>query len=654
MSESQSNQPLLRLRDVCRVYGHDETAIIVLNEVNLDIRAGEMVAIVGASGSGKSTLMNILGCLDEPSSGAYLVEGEVTSALHPDELARLRREHFGFVFQRYQLIGALSAAENVETPAVYVGTPRAERRERATAILGRLGLSERLDHKPSALSGGQQQRVSVARSLMNGGKVILADEPTGALDSHSGKELMQLLDELNAEGHTIILVTHDMAVAHQARRIIEISDGRIVADYENVRDEISSRTPSTRMSRLSFPTRTRLWDGYGDAFNLALKAASHHPLRTFLTMLGIIIGIASVVCVVALGNGSRDRVLKNIQDFGTNTLEIYPGARAGDLRAGMFRGLSLADVEALAEQPFVDAISPMVSTSTTLRYRDIAVSADVQGVDVTWFRVRGISVVEGVTFNERSVATQAQDAVIDKKTQETLFGDEPAVGSVILAGNILVRVVGVISNPDEGRTNGRLSIWLPYTSVMGRMTGRYSVQSATVRLPEGTSSTAAIDAVTSLLERRHGARDFNTFSSDALRELVTRTSDELSLLISAIAFISLLVGGIGVMNIMLVSVSERVHEIGIRMAVGARQADIRNQFLIEAVLICLFGGAAGVLLALAVGAGVSTPDGRYVMRFSTVSIVTAFVSATVIGVVFGFMPAQRAARMNPAEALARE
>jgi ABC-type antimicrobial peptide transport system, ATPase component len=326
-----ADQPIISIKGLVRRFQAGPEAVAVLKGVDLDIHRGEMVAIIGQSGSGKSTLMNILGCLDRATEGTYEFAGRDVSKLDADALAALRREHFGFIFQRYQLLPDLDAVENVEVPAVYAGADAAARRERAIALLTRLGLGERLDHRPNALSGGQQQRVSVARALMNGGEVILADEPTGALDSRSGKELMALLKELHADGHTIIIVTHDPQIAAQAERVIEIADGEIVADRHNVEPRRFAAQASEIKPAASW---RRGLDNLGEALRMALRAMGAHKLRTFLTMLGIIIGIASVVSVVALGQGSQQTVLENISSIGTNTINIYPGSGFGDMRSG--------------------------------------------------------------------------------------------------------------------------------------------------------------------------------------------------------------------------------------------------------------------------------------------------------------------------------
>src|ERR1700742_3482853 len=230
IAASALDTPLFELENVTKVYNPDgEQRVEVLHGISLQIRQGEFVAIMGASGSGKTTLMNILGCLDRPTGGSYRLAGVDVAALDRGELAWLRRTMFGFVFQSYNLIGTASALENVEIPAIYAGQKTAERKQRAADLLGFLGLSERLDHRPNQLSGGQQQRVSIARALMNGGTAILADKPTGALDSRAGAEVLQFLERLADDGHTVIIITHDPDVARHAHRKIEIKDGVILS-----------------------------------------------------------------------------------------------------------------------------------------------------------------------------------------------------------------------------------------------------------------------------------------------------------------------------------------------------------------------------------------------------------------------------------------
>ncbi|CAI1843447.1 Macrolide export ATP-binding/permease protein MacB [Serratia proteamaculans] len=648
-----SQQPLLQLHGISRHFQAGEQTVTVLNNINLTIGQGEMVAIVGASGSGKSTLMNILGCLDRPSEGDYQVVGRSTGRLDRDSLAELRREHFGFIFQRYHLLGDLSAQGNVEVPAVYAGHARSARRQRAANLLQRLGLAQRLDYRPSQLSGGQQQRVSIARALMNGGEVILADEPTGALDSHSGQEVMGILKDLHARGHTVVIVTHDMQIAEHAQRIIELSDGEIIADRQKSAQSVA-RLPKRPTSTSSHWQSQR--DRLREAFKMALLAMASQRLRTLLTMLGIIIGIASVVSVVALGKGSQQQVLANISAMGTSTLEVYPGKDFGDMRSAAVQTLRATDADALAQQNYVHSVTPTVSSSTTFRYGNQSVSGTVNGVGEQYFLVRGYHIDSGMAFNRQSVDHLMQEAVIDENTRDKLFphGANP-LGEVILLGSLPCRIIGVAAKKQSGfGSDENLNVWIPYTTAMKRMLGQSYLKSITVRVNDDIDLTSAEDGVTRLLSQRHGGKDFFVMNTDSIRQTIEQTTATLTLLVSMIALISLVVGGIGVMNIMLVSVTERTREIGVRMAVGARASDIMQQFLIEAVLVCLLGGALGVLLSLAIGLVFSQFSDNFKMVYSTGSIVAAFICSTLIGVIFGFFPAKRAAGMDPIHALERE
>ncbi|MBN3844685.1 MacB family efflux pump subunit [Burkholderia sp. Ac-20349] len=684
------SQPLLKLAAVTRRFPAGDKDVVVLNNVNLSIHAGEIVAIVGASGSGKSTLMNILGCLDHPSEGTYTVGGRDTHMLDSDELAQLRREHFGFVFQRYHLLPHVDAVANLEMPAIYAGTPRAERHARARELLARLGLADRAHHRPGQLSGGQQQRVSIARALMNGGHVILADEPTGALDTKSGQDVIRILHELNALGHTIVIVTHDKAVARHARRIIEISDGEIVADRPNrhyaealaeagvdaaeaseaeasalpARDRHDTPPPAAVDADVHADTGTgtrtlRFTAGSGrfaEACRMAWIALVSHRLRTLLTMLGIIIGITSVVSIVAIGEGAKRYMLDEIGSIGTNTINIYPGTDWGDSRADAIQTLVPADVAALAEQPYVDSATPETSRTLLLRYRNIDVNALVSGVGDRFFQARGMRFALGVAFDEDAVRRQVQVAVIDQNTRRKLFGaTRNPIGEVILVDNVPCVVIGVTADKKSAFGSVKsLNVWVPYTTASGRLFGQRYLDSITVRVRDGQPSAAAEKSLEKLMTQRHGRKDFFTYNMDSVVKTVEKTGQSLTLLLSLIAVISLVVGGIGVMNIMLVSVTERTREIGIRMAVGARQSDILQQFLVEAVLVCLLGGTIGIALSFGLGALFSMFVAQWKMVFSAGAIVTAFVCSTLTGVIFGFMPARNASRLDPIDALARD
>ncbi|WP_339331231.1 MacB family efflux pump subunit [Aeromonas hydrophila] len=646
------SEPLIQLKGIERRYQSGEQEVTVLHPLDLTIEAGEMIAIVGASGSGKSTLMNLLGCLDRPSSGQYLFRGQDTATLDALSLARLRCHHFGFIFQRYHLLPHLNAAANVEIPAVYAGTPRAERQARSQALLTRLGLSDRSHHTPSQLSGGQQQRVSIARALANGGEVILADEPTGALDSQSGKEVMAILKELHAQGHTIILVTHDMEVASHADRIITLKDGRVQED--------SGRKPAAvPVTPTAAPAGKdgagHDWDRYREAARMALHAMLAHRMRTFLTMLGIIIGIAAVVSVVALGQGARAKVIDQINAMGTNTIDIFPGKDWGDEKAASIQTLNKRDLDALLGQPYLEGASPQIAAPGQLRYRNKTSSGSIVGVGNDFFRVKGMKLTNGRLFDERDIQNRAAVAVVDGKTIESLLGKQDPVGQVVLVGTLPVRIIGVVEEETGfGRSSQSVNVWLPYSAVMSRLISQNHFNQLTIRVKDGVQPALAEQAAIELLTQRHGVKDFFTFSSDSIIKSVEKTTATMTLLVSAIAVISLIVGGVGVMNIMLVSVVERTREIGIRIAVGARQSDILQQFLIEAVMVSLLGGMLGVGVSLFIGLLFSLFVESIQMHFSLFSILMAFGCSSLIGILFGYLPARNAARLDPVEALARE
>ncbi|MDR6504201.1 macrolide transport system ATP-binding/permease protein [Burkholderia ambifaria] len=645
----------------------------MLKDVSLSIDAGEIVAIVGASGSGKSTLMNILGCLDHPSEGRYTVGGRETGTLDGDELARLRREHFGFIFQRYHLLPHLSAVGNLEMPAVYAGSPHAERRARASSLLARLGLADREDYRPSQLSGGQQQRVSIARALMNGGEVILADEPTGALDSKTGRDVMRILLELNALGHTAILVTHDEHVARHARRIVEISDGEIVADRPNPHPVIAA--PEAETEAEADPDT----GGVATSVRPARDAVhAHAHARTHGDdALSVVAPPARAAPV------GRHRPFRRGVPDGVDRARVAPAAHAADhARHHVWcpssrsakapsvtcsrKSAASAPTRSTSTQASTGATAartrsrrscrPTSPRSLLLRYRNVDVNALIRGIGDRFFQVRGMRMAQGVAFGADEVRRQAQVAVIDQNARRKLFGaNRNPLGEVILIGNLPCVVIGVTADKKSAFGDVKsLNAWVPYTTASDRLFGQQYLDSITVRVRDGQPSQAAEQSVTKLITQRHGRKDFFTYNMDSVVKTVVKTGQSLTLLLSLIAVISLVVGGIGVMNIMLVSVTERTHEIGIRMAVGARQADILQQFLVEAVLVCLLGGAIGIVLSFGVSILFSLFVEQWKMVFSAGAIVTAFLCSTLTGVVFGYMPARNASRLDPIDALARD
>ncbi len=643
---------LIELKGVSRTYGNGDQTRTVLKNVDLTIVAGEMVAIIGASGSGKSTLMNIMGCLDVPNRGDYYIDGQNAACLSPDELARVRREHIGFIFQRYHLIPDLSALGNVEIPAIYANSERDSRRQRATALLGRLGLEGREHHKPCELSGGQQQRVSIARALINGGKIILADEPTGALDSQSGQEVLAILNELNRRGHTVVMVTHDMKVARHAKRIIELCDGEIIADSGGCVSATETLPKTNRIRQSYWKT---LLDRTRESMQMALKAMKTHRLRTTLTMIGIVFGIASVVTVVALGEGAGQETLEEIKSLGTNVVSIYPGQDLFDDSIESIRTLVPADANALAKQGFIDSVSPEVSASDNIRFLGKSAIASINGVGREHFRVKGIELLQGTTFRDDRNALQ--EVIIDENTRKAIFDNTglQALGQIVFLGSVPARVVGIAKSNNRSDASNRITVWMPYSTVMYRIVGKPVLTGISVRLKDNVDNEAAISAISQLLTRRHGIKDFQLYNFEQIRKSIEHTSMTFSILILMVACISLMIGSIGVMNIMLISVTERTHEIGVRMAVGARRSDIMQQFIIEAVLVCLIGGALGIALSYITGALFNAlADGIFAAIYSWQAAVAAFFCSTLIGIIFGYLPARKAARMDPVISLASE
>ena len=638
---------LIELAGITRSFGSGELCTQVLHGVDLAIYPGEFVAIVGASGSGKSTLMNILGCLDRPTSGTYRFMGRDVAGFDRDELARMRRETFGFVFQSYNLLGGASARENVEVPAVYSGMPPAERHERAEKLLTSLGLAERITYRPGQLSGGQQQRVSIARALMNGGRVILADEPTGALDSRSGEEVMKLLTQLSADGHTIILITHSHEVAAMARRIIEIRDGRIIADPGPRRpggpepDFSPHADRSSPMTDITEATRT------------ALRALRANVFRSALTLLGIVIGVASVIAMLAIGDGAKQKVVDQISAMGTNLLMVRPGApnqRGRDTTAT----LVIEDVKAIGELDNVLAAVPEQSTSVTVRVGNTDHRTSTNATSWNYIIARNWDVANGTFFSEQDEARYATVAVLGQTVANALFPGTDPVGQFVLVNNIPFQVIGVMTA--KGATGWGQDqddvIIIPYTTGSMRVSGQRFLRNATVAVDDVARIDETQAAVHDLMLRRHGLEDFQISNMASIIDTVSETQNTLTILLGAVAAISLLVGGIGVMNIMLVSVTERTREIGIRMATGARMRNILQQFLIEALVVSALGGLIGVVLGLSAAAILKYFDTP--IQYSALPVMLAFGCAFATGLMFGYLPARKAARLDPVAALATE
>lgn len=641
---------MIKLENISKTFKFGENEIYALKNINLTIQKGEFVAIIGQSGSGKSTLMNILGALDTPSSGSYFIDGREISRFDLDELAMLRSKKFGFVFQRYNLISTLNSMQNVALSAVYAGVEKSVREAKANEILSDLGLGDKTQNLPNKLSGGQQQRVSIARALINGGEIILADEPTGALDSKSGIKVMEIIKNLHEKGHTIILVTHDSNIAEWANRIIEIKDGKILSDTKKseLKFELKEQNlPQKREFSANF-------DRFKESFKMSISSIFAHKLRSILTMLGIIIGVMSVICVIALGKGSQEQIMSSIKRIGTNTIEIFPGSGFGDMRSGRVKTLTRDDASYLAKQNFLDYSTPNTNTSGVITYANKNINGSLRGGGKDSLAVNGITLQSGRTFSADDIENSRAVVIIDQNAKNELFADENPIGKTIFFNRRPLSIIGVAAPNDAFGSSENVRIYAPYTSVINNITGDRYIHSITVKVKDDIDSQAAEERVKKLLSQKHGKSDFFTFNSDTIKQTVESTTQTMQLLIASIAAISLIVGGIGVMNIMLVSVTERTKEIGIRMAIGARKSDILQQFLIEAVLLCVLSGIIGVILAFFAGEIFNSLNLDFVMRFSVAPVVLSIVASSAIGIIFGYIPALQASKLNPIDALLQE
>lgn len=733
---------MIRLTNIRKSIGQTQ----ILRGINLHIKKGEFVAIIGQSGSGKTTLLNIIGTLDEPSSGSYVFANYEVTKLNSDEKSRLRREKIGFIFQRYNLLSLMSAKENVALPAVYAGVSSQKRDERAKELLANLELADKFNSKPNELSGGQQQRVSIARALMNGGDLILADEPTGALDSKSGVMVLDILQRLNSQGHTIVLVTHDPTIAAKAGRIIEIKDGEIIKDSlnsnahhfasseesisnkenskssvdsslsakaqndkngENLAQNLNSNAnlkqnsaqnlnlnENSQISSANFQnsmdchaspkglfamtsdtnsaqkvqipltampqeikTYHLLKNQIIECLKIAYSSILAHKLRSLLTMLGIIIGIASVVSVVALGLGSQKQILESISRLGTNTIEVRGGRGFGDIRSGKVK-LALSDLYALKSLPQLESVEAQDGTSSIATYGNISLSAKMEGGGVSIFSIKGLNLGTGRFFNESEVSNADNVAVIDDNGRKRLFDGflpEQIIGKTIICNKQPFKIIGILEK-DSRRpdTDITVRIYTPYTTLRNKITGSRVVEQIIAKVRDDASPALAEEAMVRTLEIKRGKKDFFTINSDSIRQSIEENMATMTLLITCIAVIALVVGGIGVMNIMIVSVSERTREIGIRMAIGARKEDILFQFLIEAVMICMMGAVLGVGLCALIVFAFNSVSTDFLMIVSSGSVVLGLASSVLIGLIFGFFPAKNAANLNPINALSKE
>ncbi|MFJ2990949.1 ABC transporter permease [Collimonas sp. NPDC087041] len=699
ISEAQSaagRDLVIDVRNLTRTYQVGSQEVHALRGVSLAIERGEFVAIMGASGSGKSTLMNLIGCLDQTTGGTYLLEGVDVAALDEQELAKIRSRRVGFVFQSFNLLPRTTAAENVSLPLFYSGQ-LADGAGRVNQTLGMLGLADRLDNRPNQLSGGQQQRVALARALINNPSILLADEPTGNLDSATANEIMGTLRALNRDqGLTVVLVTHEQEMADFADRIITLRDGLVLSDIRKV----DAPAVGARTSKLAPPSigsagisAAEFLSFLAMAFVAAFSAIGRNKLRSALTMLGIFIGVCALIIMLAVGEGARAAVQAQLKSLGTDLLIVLPGSvRGSGVRggSGSASSLKVSDGAAILEEdPAVGVISYVNRQSAQVENGDENWSTSVQGVTPSYLSIRNWGLSSGRLINEIDEREGRTVCILGQTVVDNLFGEgQDPIGATVIVKNVPMEVIGVLSvkghsasgqdqddvalipfrtsqvrvlgvaQPSTGLTQGTTVYPAPPNpfSIQPKLQGFVQTMYIQARSPELVKT--ALQQVTQTLERRHRikpdqADDFSVRDLTEIAEVADENSRVMELLLAAIASISLVVGGIGIMNILLVSVTERTREIGIRMAIGARRFHVLLQFLIEATLLSLIGGGAGVLAGIVASKIIAHVAGWPILLHTSV-IIGAFCFSAGIGMFFGFYPARKASLLNPIDALRYE
>jgi len=696
-------EPIIRVSNATRTFHVGDVDVHALRGINLVVEPGEFIAIMGSSGSGKSTLMSLLGCLDRPSSGEYYLEGVNVARLMEPELARIRSERLGFVFQSFNLLARTSAIENVALPLFYAAagtSSRAERTERARAALKLLGLADRERNTPGQLSGGQQQRVAIARALINNPILLLADEPTGNLDTRNSHEIMETLQSLNRErGVTIIVVTHEPDIATYTDRVITMRDGQVISDERKsaVRRPLAVPTGESPAA-WSQPAAAADSAGTVRAFALmivaaALQALARNKMRSALTMLGVFIGVAALIAMVAVGQGANDAVRKQIESLGTNLLVVVPGATTmGGMRSGQGSAstLTVVDAEALRrEAPAVGSVSYLIRQSGQVQYANQNWTTNIQGVSANYPPTTNWQIMDGRGISREDVTSAALVVVLGQTVARQLFGtDKSPIGAVIQVKSTPLRVIGLFASKGQTAygTDQDDLVMIPFTTAERKVLGvaapslqqaplnwvylptpnPYNLQQRLmgyvnqiyVQATDAAEVQPAVRQVTDILMRRHRIRpgevnDFTVRNLSQIAETAESSSRIMALLLAAVASISLIVGGIGIMNILLVSVTERTREIGLRMAIGARRAHVLLQFLAESVILSVTGGIAGIIVGVVFSETISLVAG-WPAPISLAAIAGGFLFSAAVGIFFGYYPARKAASLDPIEALRYE
>ncbi len=654
---------MLILSHVHKAYQMGDNVIHALQDVNLTIESGDFVSIMGPSGSGKSTLMHVLGLLDVPDSGTYTIAGLEVSQQSEDELAVLRRGVIGFIFQQFNLLPRISAAENVAIPLLY--SQGSMPLERARVLLQQVGLGNRLEHHSNEMSGGQQQRVAIARALINQPKIIFADEPTGNLDSSSEKEIMQVLSDLNKQGITIVIVTHEESIGQQTKRIIRMLDGAIVSDerlapIDNTHLKMAELSTTAEPAQVQSKFKQLLLH-----FNLGLRNLLINKVRTALSMLGILIGVGAVVAMLALGRGAQNAIEDQLASLGSNLLVLRPGAvRIGGAavqeEVGKVTRLTFEDSLALREVPLVRETAAIVDGHVQVVYLNRNWHTSILGVTTAYPRMHNANPVAGRFFTDEENLTRSRVAILGATVIREIFGDRNPLGEFIKINRVSFQVIGVL--PTKGHAGPQDQdnrVIVPLNTAMRRLLGKNYVDIIEIEAVSPEAVAKVEDVVIQVMNARHHVRENDLDSSFQLRNMaevqaaMASSATTMAVLLAFIAAISLLVGGIGIMNIMLVSVTERTREIGLRKAVGAKRSDILTQFLVEAIVISVMGGVLGIVLAWVSTVVLTTITG-WPTAISFLSVALAFLFSTAVGLVFGIYPARKASKLPPIEALRYE
>ncbi|MEI8185633.1 MAG: ABC transporter permease [Chlorobiaceae bacterium] len=654
---------MLELADVHRTYQIGDSTVHALRGVSLKIEQGDFVAIMGASGSGKSSLLQILGLLDNPDKGEYLIFGNNVNTLSEDEQAGVRNNVAGFVFQQFHLLKRMDIVDNVRLPHIYSGI-KGDFRQEAIKHLKMVGLEHRIDHTPNQLSGGEQQRVAIARALVRDPLIIFADEPTGNLDTKNSAEIMKILQGLHAEGKTIIMVTHENEIAAYAHRIITMRDGLIVADDRKSGMEQIAAVAGKNGIDMRGAAKSSLWqDGRFIGFIAqAFQAILANKMRSFLSVLGILVGVASVIAMMALGDGAKASMQDQLKSMGSNMLAIRAGSakiHGASQGAGAVARLTFLDEDAIASlHSLVKHASGVVNGNGMIVFGAKNWTTTLNGVGYDWGTMRAVVPTVGRWFTPEEIQTREKVVIIGVTVAKQLFDNINPIGKIVKINRINFTVIGIA--PPKGFSGPQDQddmVFIPVTTAMYRLLGKTYLGGIYVEVTQPELIGKATATIRELIIKRHRLKpdddSFNIRDMTEIQRMLSSTTQTMTLLLGSIAAISLVVGGIGIMNIMLVSVTERTREIGLRKAIGARRNDIMLQFLVESVGMTVSGGIIGIGFGIGISLVLSFFAG-WAVKTSLISVVLATAFSALTGIFFGLWPARKAAALKPVEALRYE